>query len=77
MEEKRLTPLEAWDEFYKNYKCDGPIPNELVVAQATHNGNQKNKSGKAKNLGVARIARLLEKYAPGKYQFHEAHFTKQ
>ena len=77
MEKQRLTPLEAWDQFYKNYKCEGPIPNELVVAQATRNGNQKNKNGKAKRLGVDRIVRLIKQYAPGEYQFHEAHFTKE
>ena len=78
MDKTALTPLQAWDEFYSEYtKPEGdPFPNELIVAEATRRGKQKQK-GKAKNLGAARIARLLEKYAPGKYQFHEAHFTKQ
>jgi len=78
MEDKRLTPLEAWDEFYKEYtKPEGdPFPNEISVANSTRWGHQRN-GDNTKTLGEKRIKRLLEKYAPGKYQFHEAHFTKE
>jgi len=72
MSKKHLSPLEAWDEFYRNFKCDGKTPGELIVAQATRNGKQvQPKSGKPKELGAKRIARLLDKYAPGEYEFHE------
>lgn len=73
--QQRLNPLEAWDDFYLNFKCEGNTPNEIVLAEYTRRG--KKISGKVKNLGERRIKRLLEKYAPGKYQFHEAHFTKE
>lgn len=74
-----MTPLEAWEDFYNNYKCDGKTPGELIVAHATANGRQKqSKSGKPKTLGPLRIRRLLDKYAPGQYDFHEGspYFTK-
>lgn len=76
MEEKRIDPIAAWDDFYSSLDIH-PIPNEIVVAQATRNGKQK-QNGKAKVLGVKRIRRLLEKYAPGKYVYHEGqpYFTK-
>ena len=78
MEEKQLSPLEAWDEFYREYvPPGGVIPNELVVANATRNGKQRQSNGKAKRLGVERIRRLLEKYAPDKYTFFEAHFKSK
>ena len=72
---QHLNPLEAWDDFYRDFKCEGNKPNELVLAEYTRRGGLIN--GKPKTLGEKRIRRLLEKYAPGKYQFHEAHFTKQ
>lgn len=70
-----MTHLEAWDEFYKNYTCEGNKPNEIVLAEYTRHGGLVIK-GVTKNLGIARVRRILEKYAPGKYAFHEAHFTK-
>ena len=81
MEPKHLTPMEAWDDFYKNYtspgnKPKGGIPNDLRVAQVTRRGKTKQVSGATKTLGPERIKRLLDKYAPGEYQFHEAFFTK-
>ena len=80
MKEKHLTPLEAWDKFYTEYKKPegNPFPNELIVAQATREGRQTNK-GVPKTLGVKRIRRLLDKYAPGKYHFHEGnpYFTTE
>jgi len=77
MKKKHLTPLEAWDDFYKNYKESKP--SELYVAQKTYEGKAfQPKSGKVKQLGPLRIRRLLDKYAPGQYEFHEGspYFTK-
>lgn len=73
---KQLTPIEAWDNFYQNFECEGKTPIELVVAQATRNGRQYNKEGQPKRLGANRIARLLEKYAPGKYELNIFFTTK-
>ena len=80
MEPKRLTPIEAWDDFYENYtngRKEG-VPMEIRVAQATSKGNTKQPSGTVKTLGANRIKRLLEKYAPGQYAFHdgEPYFVK-
>lgn len=77
MDTKHLSPLEAWDDFYKNFKCEGNTPNELVLAEYT-NKQKLIVNGKTKRLGEKRIRRLLEKYAPGKYTFHEGqpYFTK-
>ena len=81
MEKRYLTPVQAWDEFYKNYVPEnGIVPNELIVANSTRHGKQKQAiTGKPKNLGVKRIARLLEKYAPGKYHFNDGqpYFTTE
>ena len=78
MDTKHLSPLEAWDDFYKSFKCEGNKPNELVLAEYTRQGYLI-VSGVKKNLGIKRITRLLEKYAPGKYHFHEGqpYFTKE
>lgn len=78
MESQHLTMLEAWDDFYQNFKREGNTPNEIVVAEYTRRGKLV-VNGKTKTLGVKRICRLLEKYAPGKYTFHqgEPYFTKQ
>ena len=77
MNKKHLTPLEAWADFYLNYKESKPA--ELYIAQQTSEGRVlQPKSGKPKVLGPLRIARLLNKYAPGQYDFHEGspYFTK-
>ena len=78
MSKKRMTPLEAWEDFYNKFKCEGNTPGELIVAHATAKGKQKQKNGKPKHLGPLRIRRLLDKYAPGQYDFHEGspYFTK-
>lgn len=77
MKKEHLTPLEAWADFYENYK--GKKPSELYVAQKTYEGKAyQPKSGNVKQLGPQRIRRLLDKYAPGQYDFHEGspYFTK-
>ena len=77
MSKKHLSPVEAWDDFYTNFV--GKKSDELYVAQATRKGDVKQpKSGKPKTLGPLRIRRLLDKYAPGQYDFHEGspYFTK-
>ena len=84
MKEKQLTPVEAWEEFWSNYMANKPvrIPNELEVAHLTHSGRISAQWGKdktkKKKLGPLRIRRLLDKYAPGQYEFHEGspYFTK-
>jgi len=76
MDAQRLAPLEAWDDFYTNFKCEGNTPNEIILAEYTRREKLTIK-GRTKTLGEKRIKRLLEKYAPGKYRFHEAHFTKE
>ena len=75
---QHLSPLEAWDDFYLNFKCEGNTPNEIVLAEYTRRGKLK-VNGKTKHLGEKRVRRLLEKYAPGKYHFHEGqpYFTKE
>ena len=76
MDTQHLTHIEVWDDFYQSLKRDGvKIPNAVAVAELTRRGKQLN-GDKPKNLGVKRVLALIEKYAPGKYTFHEAHFTK-
>ena len=77
MDEIPFTPLEAWDDFYQNFERVGRTPNEISVAEHTRRGRNI-VNGKPKTLGAKRIRRLLDKYAPGKYQYHEGnpYFTK-
>ncbi len=76
MDTQHLTYIEVWDDFYQSLKRDGvKIPNAVAVAELTRRGKQLN-GDKPKNLGVKRVLALIEKYAPGKYAFNEAHFTK-
>lgn len=71
MDKKHLTPLEAWDDFYSWFQADGKTPNEIVLAEYTRRAKLKVR-GKTKALGEKRIRRLLEKYAPGRYTFHQS-----
>lgn len=79
MKKQHLTPDQAWTDFWKEYTANKPrlVPNELAVADATNRGAIK-RNGVVKKLGPLRIARLLNKYAPGQYDFHEGspYFTK-
>lgn len=85
MEKQHLTPAECWDDFWEWYKGQRParMPNELAVADLTHRGEVKKTNRKGKvvvvRLGAERIARLLDKYAKGRYKFHEGspYFTMQ
>ena len=83
MEKQHLTPAECWEDFWEWYKGQRParMPNELAVADLRQRGEVKkmNKKGKVVvvRLGAERIARLLDKYAKDKYNFHEATFTKK
>lgn len=78
-EVKKLTASEAWEDFWSTIKPTmRKVPNELHVAQSTWKGVLRQKSGKVKSLGGQRVKRLLEKYAPGVYEFHESvGFTKE
>lgn len=76
MSKSHLSPLDAWADFYDNYK--GQKTREIYIAQQTWEGRVFQKSGHKKQLGPLRIRRLLDKYAPGQYEFHEGspYFTK-
>lgn len=80
MKETHLTPDQAWADFWKQYMANKPrrVPNELAVADATDRKMIKQKNGTLKRLGPRRIKRLLDKYAPGQYDFHDGspYFTK-
>ena len=71
-----MTPKEAFLDFWESTGKDiSPSPTELRKAIQTAKGRQS-KKGKPVNLGVERVARLLEKYAPGQYLVNEPTFTK-
>lgn len=71
-EAKQLLPMEAWKDFWDTVRpILEEVPNELHVAQTTWRGNARHKNGSVKTLGAARVKRLLDKYAPGRYQFHQ------
>lgn len=81
----RLTPLEAWRDFWQNVKpglwetdifktpAGVQMKNELIVANRTAEGRVKKRRRDGSlivlNLGAQRIARLLSYYAPGRYEY--------
>lgn len=71
MDEKHLTPLEAFQHFLKNYT--GKKGSDIYEAVYAMQGRRTH------GLGVRRIRSLLEKYAPGVYEFHagEPYFVKK
>lgn len=81
MQNKMLTPTECWEDFWEWYKTVRParMPNELAVADLTHKGEVTKTNSRGEivqvRLGPDRIARLLEKYAPGRYVLHPAYYT--
>ena len=78
-----LTPLEVWTEFWETTgQYIKPRPNVLHQAFRTAKGEIKRTSGKGERvvmLGPDRIKRLVEKYAPGRYEYHEGepYFTRK
>ena len=76
-ETNKLDPMDAWADFWEAVVPTlSEVPNELHVAQSTWRGAVFQKSGTAKTLGIVRVKRLLDKYAPGRYRMNEATFTK-
>ena len=59
----QFTPTDAFRHFLNNYK--GEMNSELYEAKYTLEGRR------GYSLGPRRIKRLLDKYAPGKYEFRE------
>ena len=59
----QFTPLQAFLHFLENYT--GQMNPELYEAKYTAQGLRKHP------IGAKRIKRLLDKYAPGKYEFRE------
>jgi len=67
MEDKILTPADAWNHFFDRFK-DSDRWNELDewerhALRATH------RSVLAGTCGSRRIQKALERYAPGRYRF--------
>lgn len=74
--DKSLTPQQAFADFWETTgRFITPSPDELRKAKQTMEGRQL-KKGKVMHLGVDRVKRLLDKYAPGKYMLNEPTFTK-
>jgi hypothetical protein len=80
--ERQVTPMEAWEDFYRWISEQSKrIPKE--VQQAKYDRDNAGKpivSGKRKfraGLGETRIRRLLEKYAPDRYQFSTTVIIKE
>lgn len=74
MNSRELSVEEAWEDFihvvlHEMKLRNERIPNEISVAKLTASGSVVHKSGRIKTLGPQRIRRLLEKYAPGRYEF--------
>lgn len=71
-----MTAHEAWELFWSEYMAKRPkrIPTDLSVANLTYMGRVSAQWGdgtKKKKLGAQRIKSLLDKYAPGQFEFYE------
>lgn len=69
--EKTFTPHEAFRHFLENWQ--GAIPKDVQGAKYVLQGKPVKSKGKERtvNLCSKRIMHLLNKYAPGKYEFRE------
>ena len=66
-----FTPMEAFKHFLENWQ--GAIPKDVQNAKYVMEGRPVKRGNRMVylNLGTKRIKRLLDKYAPGKYEFRE------
>ena len=66
-----FTPMEAFRHFLENWQ--GAIPKDVQNAKYAMEGREILRNGKRVKIGLGprRINRLLDKYAPGKYEFRE------
>jgi hypothetical protein len=66
MKNPTMSHLEAWQHFEKNFIETGtikPIPHELRSVQYDYR--------EGRILGPKRVKKMLEKYAPGAYEWSE------
>lgn len=70
---KHMDAKEAWRDFFDNVRpniWDGLTRNErrdINTAERDYNGLRRYPNGSAIQLGPERVARLLERFAPGRY----------
>ena len=69
--ELTMTPLEAFKHFLENW--EGSIPKDVQNAKYVMEGRPVKRGQRMVylNLGPKRIKALLNRYAPGKYEFRE------
>lgn len=69
-----MTPAEAWQDFMVEVwplvraGLNRNERREVSTAQRDFEGKRNDRSGKPITLGPERIARLLERFAPGRYR---------
>lgn len=66
---QELSTSEAFDHFWSHHV--EPMkrkPNELSAALCAHQGKAKAKNGTPVSLGLTRMQRLFDHYAPGHYE---------
>jgi hypothetical protein len=72
--EKQMTPAEAWQDFMSavwpsvRNSMTRNERREISTAQRDFEGKRNDRYGKPISLGPERIARLLERFAPGRYR---------
>ena len=72
-----LTHLEAWDIFYSEFRASENWPhlsdkekNTLITAERDRHG-KRTELGKTLHLGYDRAKRLIDTYAPGRFEWVE------
>ena len=74
MEEKILTPSEAWEDFYTWIQL--PENWETRSVYERHYLRKTQRQIRSGDAGARRIFSILEFHAPGRYKLNEATFTK-
>lgn len=74
--EEKLTPAEAWANFFEWIqaaerwaKLSYAQRNRLIIADRDSRGERKRVSGTVYSLGVERMEKILNEFAPGRYRF--------
>lgn len=74
--EEKLTPAEAWADFFEWIqdeerwsKLTHKERSRLIIADRDSRGVRKRVSGTVYSLGVERMEKILNDFAPGRYRF--------
>lgn len=73
--DRKINPMEAWEDFYKWIRTRPEWRNlPAKERKAIYDAQSDYKGTRGKQLGAGRIRRLLNTYAPDRYEFRDVAF---